>query len=41
MLAALAGLLGKIGAFIATTTEMGCVFLMLVDEPECPESLIK
>jgi cyclic lactone autoinducer peptide len=41
MLAALAGLLGKIGAFIATTTELGCVFLLLADEPECPESLIK
>lgn len=41
MLAALAGLLGKIGAFIATTTEVGCVMVLLVDEPECPESLIK
>lgn len=41
MLAALAGLLGKIGAFIATTTEVGCVLVLLVDEPECPESLIK
>ena len=41
MLAALAGILGKIGAFIATTTEIGCVTLILIDEPECPESLIK
>ena len=41
MLAALAGLSGKIGAFIATTTEVGCVILILVDEPECPEALIK
>ena len=41
MLAALAGLLGKIGAFIATTTEVGCVMFLLIDEPECPEALIK
>lgn len=41
MLAALAGLLGKIGAFIATTAEVGCVMVLLIDEPECPESLIK
>lgn len=41
MLAALAGILGKIGAFIATTAELGCVMVLLVDEPECPESLIK
>lgn len=41
MLTTLAGLLGKIGAFIATTTEVGCVLVLLVDEPECPESLIK
>ena len=41
MLAALAGLLGKIGAFIATTAEIGCVMFLLIDEPECPEALIK
>ena len=41
MLGFLAGLLGKIGAFIATTTEVGCVLLVILDEPECPESLIK
>lgn len=41
MLGFLAGLLGKVGAFIATTTEVGCVMLVILDEPECPESLIK
>lgn len=41
MLGFLAGLLGKIGAFIATTAEIGCVTLVILDEPECPQSLIK
>lgn len=41
MLAALAGLLGKIGAFIATNCEIGSVIFIVADEPECPESLIK
>ena len=41
MLGFLAGLLGKLGAFIATTAEVGCVILLVVDEPECPQALIK
>ena len=41
MLGFVAGLLGKLGAFIATTAEVGCVLLVVIDEPECPQSLIK
>lgn len=41
MLGFLAGLLGKVGAFVASTAEVGCVMLVILDEPECPESLIK
>ncbi len=41
MLNFLAGLLAKFGAFIASTSEIGCMLLFVVDEPECPKSLIK
>jgi hypothetical protein len=41
MLAFAAGLLAKLGAFVASTCEIGCVLLVVLDEPECPESLIK
>lgn len=41
MLTAIAGLLAKIGAFIASTCEVGCILLFAYDEPECPKSLIK
>lgn len=41
MLGFLAGILSHIGAFVASTCEIGCMVLFLVDEPECPSSLIK
>lgn len=41
MLGFLAGLLGKVGAFVASTAEVGCILLFMYDEPKCPESLIK
>lgn len=36
----LADLLAKIGAGAASTGSSGC-FILMIDEPECPESLIK
>lgn len=41
MLSVLAGLIAKIGIGIAQTCEFGCMILFIVDEPECPKSLIK
>lgn len=41
MLGFLAGLLSHVGAFVASTCEIGCVLLVILDEPECPKSLIK
>lgn len=41
MLGFLAGILAKVGAFVASTCEIGCVLLVVLDEPECPKSLIK
>ncbi len=41
MLGFLAGVAAKVGAFVASTCEIGCIFLVLLDEPECPKSLIK
>lgn len=36
----LANILSLIGVGVASTNSSGC-FLAFVDEPECPESLIK
>ena len=36
----LANLLSNIGGALASTSSQGCVFAMM-DEPECPKSLIK
>ena len=36
----LANLIANIGGAAAETSSKGCLFMML-DEPECPESLIK
>ena len=36
----LANLLANIGGAVASTGSKGC-FLVMIDEPECPESLIK
>lgn len=36
----LANILSNIGGALAETSSSACVFIML-DEPECPESLIK
>ena len=36
----LANILSNIGGAIAETSSKGC-FLVMMDEPECPESLIK
>lgn len=36
----LANLLAKLGEGLAETSSKGCFFMMM-DEPECPESLIK
>ena len=36
----LANILSNIGGAIANTNSKGCFFAM-IDEPECPESLIK
>ncbi len=41
MLAFLATVAAKVGAFLAATGEVGCIVLFVVDEPECPKSLIK
>lgn len=41
MLSFLAGVISHIGAFVASTCEIGCALLILIDEPECPKSLIK
>ncbi len=41
MLSFLAGVVAKVGAFVASTCEIGCAVLIFFDEPECPESLIK
>ena len=41
MLGFIAGLIAKVGAFVASTCEVGCVLLIMLDEPECPKSLIK
>lgn len=41
MLGFLAGILAKVGAFVASTCEIGCAIFVLIDEPECPKSLIK
>ncbi len=41
MLGFLAAIAAKVGAFVASTCEIGCVILFFVDEPECPKSLIK
>ncbi len=41
MLGFLAGILSHIGAFVASTCEVGCLIFFTVDEPECPKSLIK
>lgn len=40
MLSILANILGSIGAFAATMGTNAC-FMMYIDEPECPKSLIK
>lgn len=36
----IANILSNIGESLAETSSQGC-FLMMMDEPECPESLIK
>lgn len=36
----LANLIANLGESLAETSSKGCFFMML-DEPECPESLIK
>lgn len=36
----LANILANVGGALAETSSQGC-FLALIDEPECPESLIK
>ena len=41
MLGVLAAVAAKVGAFVASTCEVGCVMLFFLDEPECPKSLIK
>lgn len=41
MLSVLAELIAQIGAFVASTCEIGCLFYFMADEPECPKSLIK
>jgi len=38
---AFAGILAKMGAFVAESSNIGSVWLFLFDEPECPKSLIK
>ena len=41
MLRFLASIIAEIGAFIASTCEIGCILFLFTDEPECPKSLIK
>ncbi len=41
MLGFFADLLAKVGSFVATTSEIGCIMWIIADEPECPQSLIK
>ena len=41
LLGFVAALAAKVGAFVASTCEIGCVMLFVLDEPECPKSLIK
>ncbi len=41
MLGFIAAIAAKVGAFVASTCEIGCIFLLIADEPECPKSLIK
>lgn len=41
MLGFIAGLAAKLGAFVASTCEVGCLIFLIADEPECPKSLIK
>lgn len=41
MLTFLAGILSQVGAFVASTCEIGCILFVFTDEPECPQSLIK
>lgn len=41
MLGIFVDLLAKVGSFVATTSEVGCLTLFFIDEPECPQSLIK
>lgn len=36
----LVGLLASLGSFVATLGSQAC-FFVLIDEPECPKSLIK
>ena len=36
----LANILSNLGEALADTSSKGC-FFMMIDEPECPESLIK
>lgn len=41
MLGFFADLLAKVGSFVATTSEIGCLYFFVLDEPKCPQSLIK
>ena len=41
MLGFIAAIAAKVGAFVASTCELGCILFVFVDEPECPKSLIK
>ena len=39
-MAFVASLLATVGSFLATMGSQGCIYIIL-DEPECPKSLIK
>lgn len=41
MLGLFVDLMAKVGSFVASTTEIGCVLYFFLDEPKCPQSLIK
>lgn len=41
MLNLFADILIKVGEFVANTSNIGCFFIILGDEPICPKTLIK
>lgn len=41
MLNFFANILMKVGEFVVQTGNIGCVLFLIMDEPDCPKSLIK